>query len=431
MKKESITPIMMTLLATILIILFRVGVARGRELPVDWSIASGLSTQVREIPYQGRLGAYGGGPARDGVYALRFALYESLEDEAALWSEIHQEVEVRGGNFSLQLGSQTPLPQRALSGERLFLQTAVQGPGEAQFTVLTPAQTLWADQSPAAVEAPVDMACPHDHVGETWTQSAYANGLKISNTGGGTALVAESNTNFWSAIEGNNSGSAIGVYGYSQSGVGVFGDSNTGYAGVFDSGNDSLDVQLRGNVGRINASEYDGSVLYLSSNANIVNKLDNDGGESHYFQIANSSDAVVFYVDENGNVWKNGTISSVVKTPEYGARTTYAVESPQAWIEDFGQATLLEGVAKVSLDPIFAETVDLQAGYHVFLTPVCQQPVILYVITKTITGFSVRGVTLSGVPSGCDFDYRIVAARLGFEKLRLEEVHPEMEVAPR
>jgi hypothetical protein len=430
MKKETLIPIVLTILATTLVILFRTGVARGGELSGDWDRDSVLSTQASEISYQGRLGAEGGGQVRDGLYTLRFALFESLEGDTAIWSELHQNVEVQSGNFSVQLGSLKPLPLQALTGEQLFLRTAVRGPDEADFTALNPPQILQPVESTGSAEAAADLACPHDHVGETWTQAAYANGLKIKNTGGATALVAESNTSFWSAIEGNNSFDGVGVYGHSQSGPGVFGDSNTGYAGVFDSGNDSLDVQLRGNIGRINASEYDGSVLYLSSNANIVNKLDNDGGESHYFQIANSNDAVVFSVDESGNVWKYGTISSVVKTPEYGDRTTYAIESPQVWIEDFGQATLMEGEAQVRLDPIYAETVNLQAGYQVFLTPICQQPVILYVTSKTVTGFSVSGVTLDGTSTDCDFDYRIVAGRLGSEKLRLEAADPAGRTAP-
>jgi hypothetical protein len=431
MRQNVIISILLVVLAISAAIFLRVSVARGGAFPMPRSRASAAGIDAGGVAYQGHLTGVNGEALVDGLYAFRFALYENQADEVAIWTEEHRQVQVRGGDFFVQLGSLRPLPDQAIRSGQLYLRTAVRGPGEPDFTTLNPPQVLRAVQTSSSIEAPLDMACPHDHVGETWTQAAYANGLKIKNTGGGTSLVAESNTNFWSAIEGNNSGSAIGVYGYSQSGAGVLGDSGSGYGGVFDSGNDSLDLQLRGNVGRINANEFDDSMLYLSSNGDIYNKLDNDGGESQYFKIANSNDAVVFSVDESGNVWKYGTISSVVKTPEYGGRTLYALESPETWIEDFGQASLLDGEAQVRLDPVFAETVNLEAGYHVFLTPICQQPVVLFVASKNSTGFTVRGVTLEGEPANCDFDYRLAAKRMGFETLRLEEADPALQEAHR
>ncbi|HEY68654.1 MAG TPA: hypothetical protein G4N97_10355, partial [Thermoflexia bacterium] len=104
-----------------------------------------------------------------------------------------------------------------------------------------------------------------------------------------------------------------------------------------------------------------------------------------------------------------------------GRRLLYAVESPEVWFEDFGSASLTDGEARVTIEPIFAQTVNLEEEYHVFVTPVCQEPVLLFVTEKDATGFTVRGVTLEGRPSGCSFDYRIVAKRLGYEDLRLEE----------
>ena len=83
------------------------------------------------------------------------------------------------------------------------------------------------------------------------------------------------------------------------------------------------------------------------------------------------------------------------------------------------------------LDPIFAETVDLQSTYHVFVTPICEQPVVLYVASKSSSGFAVRGVTLGGEASDCDFDYRIAAKRLGYETRRLEPVDPAALEVPR
>jgi hypothetical protein len=65
----------------------------------------------------------------------------------------------------------------------------------------------------------------------------------------------------------------------------------------------------------------------------------------------------VYYV---GGLAGTGTKSAIVDTQDYGWRALYAVESPQNWFEDFGQATLNAGEAVVSIEPIFAQTVNLR-----------------------------------------------------------------------
>jgi hypothetical protein len=70
-----------------------------------------------------------------------------------------------------------------------------------------------------------------------------------------------------------------------------------------------------------------------------------------------------------GNFIATGTKSAVVRTKSYGGRQLYAMESPENWFEDFGRGQLNQGHATVKLDPIFAETVNTEVEYHVFLTP--------------------------------------------------------------
>jgi len=88
--------------------------------------------------------------------------------------------------------------------------------------------------------------------------------------------------------------------------------------------------------------------------------------------------------------------------------------------EDIGTAELANGVVTVTLNAIFAQAVNLKIDYQVFVTPVCKEPVLLYVTDKTASGFTVQGVTLKSEPSNCAFDYRIVAKRLGYENIRME-----------
>jgi len=120
-----------------------------------------------------------------------------------------------------------------------------------------------------------------------------------------------------------------------------------------------------------------------------------------------------------GDLAVTGTKSSVATLSDGRRVLLYAIESPQNWFEDFGTAELRDGKAWVSLEGVFAETVNTGASYHVFLTPNgdCKG---LYVAERRPDGFLVR--ELGRGKSTVGFDYRIVAPRRGFETVRLHEL---------
>ena len=62
------------------------------------------------INYQGRLMQPSGVPVADGVYSMQFAIYDTPSGGTALWSETNSSVQVKGGIFSVLLGSATNLP---------------------------------------------------------------------------------------------------------------------------------------------------------------------------------------------------------------------------------------------------------------------------------------------------------------------------------
>jgi hypothetical protein len=70
-----------------------------------------------------------------------------------------------------------------------------------------------------------------------------------------------------------------------------------------------------------------------------------------------------------GDLNVSGAKNAVVETASFGKRKLYAVESPENWFEDFGRATLVNGHAVVKIEPVFAETVNTEGDYHVFVTP--------------------------------------------------------------
>ncbi|MBE9474508.1 MAG: S-layer homology domain-containing protein [Chloroflexi bacterium] len=155
-----------------------------------------------------------------------------------------------------------------------------------------------------------------------------------------------------------------------------------------------------------------------------------DDGNPGWFVIQNANGAYAFSVEENGNtsvhgnLYVSGTKSAVTETSA-GPRKVYSIESPEVWLEDFGTGQLGDGQAVVSIEPLFLETINTGEDYYVFLTPLgdCNG---LYVASKSATSFEVR--ELGGGTTDISFDYRIVAKRLGYEELRLEEMLLDTEV---
>jgi hypothetical protein len=409
------------------------------------------------VPYSGSLTEETGQPVADGAYDFTFALYAAESGGEPAWTEAQKGVTVQGGAFTALLGSVAPLPKEALDGGARWLEVTVRGPGETEFTPLSPRQELSAaaPASPADLAAPA-VTCPHDHLYANWVGSSAGYTFRIVNnsTGDGIRGISYATAADFAGVVGANYASGTGVYGQADSGhgvygvstsgdgvvgetsvavksgvyghntgagYGVFGRSTSGYGGGFTGVDDNYDLFLGGAVGRINANEQANSELYLSSNGDVIVKLDNDSGGNNVFHVWSSTGADLCTISEVGGLVCAAGKSAVVKTADYGWRRLYTTESPEVWFEDLGTASLVDGKATVTFEPIFAETVNLEEDYHVFVTPLCQEPVLLFVIAKTSTGFTVQGVTLDNQPSSCDFDYRVAAKRLGYENVRLEE----------
>jgi len=121
----------------------------------------------------------------------------------------------------------------------------------------------------------------------------------------------------------------------------------------------------------------------------------------------------------DGTQFCTGPASSVVSVDGGNRQVALpAVQSTENWFEDFGSGQLTSGVATIKLDPVFAQTVNTEMEYHVYLTPngECEG---LYVTAKTAGGFEVH--ELHHGTSNISFDYRIVAHRKGYENIRLAD----------
>jgi hypothetical protein len=148
-------------------------------------------------------------------------------------------------------------------------------------------------------------------------------------------------------------------------------------------------------------------------NYGVLGETSSPSGRGVY-GLATSSTAN-YGVFSYGNFAATGSKAAIVLTEDYSWRHLYAMESPQVLFEDIGTAQLVEGMAVVPIEPIFAQTVNLARPYQVFLTP--QDDCGLYVAEKTASSFTVRA--LDGKACSIAFDYRIIAQRLGYEDTRL------------
>jgi hypothetical protein len=445
-------------------------------------LAQSASESNLTIAYPGQLTGDDGNAVVDGVYDFTFALYDAATDGNLLWSETQTGVTVRNGSFGILLGGVNPLPEFAFT-TRLWLSVSVRGPQTESFVELTPRQLLdeIAYASPSSPSAATG-TCAHDHYIESWTGTTGSYGLKVETTGLGDGLRGYSASTYTSYAGvygyntattgtgagisgGTNSGAGYGVYGTNNTGVaiyglstssiGVFGRSTsndgvrgttaaTGMSGIYGYATNSFGVtgqstnrfgvQARGNdatgddafgdiwLDGARGEMMTGQRMNLISNWNVNIDIDVDNNDTDgMFRIfSNGSNTAIYSVDQLGNTVATGSKSAVVETDSYGQRLLYTVESPEVLFEDIGSAILAEGKIDVVIEPIFAQTVNLE-DYQVFLTPVSDVPVILYVTAKSPDSFSVQGVTLDGKPVSCSFDYRIVAKRLGYEDVRLQQ----------
>jgi len=246
------------------------------------------------------------------------------------------------------------------------------------------------------------------------SNSITASGVAGINNSGGIGVVGTGGTGV-NGVAGGNSATGVGEGGF---GAGVWGDSGAvAKSGVLGTADDGSGVKAVNN----SATDTFTPALLAANFSSTAGAL--------VFQTVGLGNGTnhTCTIDVNANLLCVGSKSAVVPV-EKGQKMValYAQESPENWFEDFGSGQLVSGMAVITLEPTFAQTVNTGTEYHVFLTPKgdCKG---LYVTNETSGSFEVRE-TQSG-HSNIAFDYRIVAHRKGFEKVRLEDKTAMMKAA--
>jgi hypothetical protein len=155
---------------------------------------------------------------------------------------------------------------------------------------------------------------------------------------------------------------------------------------------------------------------YSNTSQPVVAVMNKGGGYAAVFQSTTSLGRGVL-VKTNGGAGLQvigGSKNAVVATPS-GSKALYTEESTEVWFTDYGFGTLANGKGRILFDPSFAQTINPDESYHVFVQSYGRAE--LYVAERTPLGFT---VALKDGDPNAEFSYRIVAKRLGFEGKRLE-----------
>ncbi len=424
--------------------------------------------------YQGQLNK-DGSPVDD-TCQMRFSLWDDPDAGAQVGSTLDRpSVTVSGGLFTV---ADLDFGADAFTGAARWLAVSVKCTGDSSFIPLAPRQALTAVPyalSLAPGAAIVGSAAQGLHVetsldggfglyggASATTGAGYGvAGFSASPGGRGVFGVASAtdgvNAGVWgetsstaglgvSGLAGATSGTTTGVLGlvlssagYGVTGVspfvGVLGQSTAtagatsgvsgwsfsaeGY-GVFGANGaaSGAAVGIYGQTASSGDSAY-GVYGYAPSTTGFAIGV-HGKSESYIGVLGEVTNPAGYGLASIGDFFASGTKSALVRTQDYGWRLLYAMESPDVLFEDVGTAQLKNGEARVSIDPIFAQTVNLDEPYQIFVTAQGQEFVLLLVAAKDRDGFTVRGANLDGQPTDCAFDYRIVAKRLGYEDTRLQ-----------
>jgi hypothetical protein len=293
------------------VMLLAVGIGPGVGNPARALPESSAEPARATIPYAGRLSDETSRPVADGAYDFAFALYDTMAGGEPLWSQVQQGVVVSKGEFLTSLGSVEPIPAAVLDGPDRWLAVSVRGPGEAEFTALAPRQRL---DTLSPTSATVSAACPHDHLGESWSGNYSNAAFRLTNlgTGDGIRVVNQSTLYNYAAVYAATYSSGTGVFGHSDTGSGVYAEGG---------GSGNSKAALRAD----NTTPGCGIAAYLTNNSGCPTlEIDKkgEGGAAIDLQLFNPGNVdpamfikaydentiLQFLVSTNGIVGANGYI---------------------------------------------------------------------------------------------------------------------------
>lgn len=159
----------------------------------------------------------------------------------------------------------------------------------------------------------------------------------------------------------------------------------------------------------------------------IMEAADSIGIESPHISIGKYRSSSTTYdvlingsTDITGNTYilgdlnVTGSKNRIVTTENYGQRKMNAFETGGAYFSDIGSVEVTEDdFVTVEINPMFKETVSLEKGYQVQITPT--SPMTNFYVIKNTDSFEIHA------DNGATFDYMLMAKQKGYEDIYMEE----------
>jgi hypothetical protein len=236
--------------------------------------------------------------------------------------------------------------------------------------------------------------------------SGYNFGVYGYATGGSQAYGVLGYSDKWGVYGYTSDGTKFGVSGFNTNST-----SGTGVAGLGNNGGTFYYLTV-GSGGAFTGTNY-GAVGFATNTSG-----QRAGG---YFATTDGSAYAYVGLNNNGTIYKingTGSVSTIMETRE-GKKNLFAPESPEAWIQDYGEGQLKNGRAIIYLDKLFLDCVviDEKNPLKVFvqLRDDCNG-----VYVKTYEDhFEV--IELQNGKSNARFCYQVIAKWKGYEKLRFPD----------
>lgn len=185
-----------------------------------------------------------------------------------------------------------------------------------------------------------------------------------------------------------------GVLGYGINNSGLLGNHSYGLVGVYKF-----------------ANSYGAGVWGVAGDSISVFP----GGGTDYGVFGADPNGFGFAVYGDGALACSGTKSASVPTSQ-GNQLVYSIESPENWFEDFGTATLVNGVATINLDPMFMEIVVIDAQHPMVVTVTPEGDCNGVYVVKGTNSFQIK--ELNNGHSNVSVSYRITAKRANYQDHR-------------
>ena len=404
MKRKQISLSILLVLGMSLAFIVGIGQAQGPDAPPETREADAAEASVYAvIPIQGYVTDAGGNPL-NGDYAITATLYAASSGGEALCFD-EDTVTVDNGLFNTGMNF---CSSSDIDGKQLYLGIAVEGDPE-----MTPRQSIYPvpyawSLKPGAIISATLSSNAILHI-ENW--SASGRGLRAY-------AMSESGENY-GVVGASRSPDGYGGYFYNNGGgVGLFAQTNVA--------TNTAVVGVQSGYALSNLGTWARPAGFFGGDTGVVGLSDNNG--TGVLGLTNSADGWAGMFTGSGNGVRISTVAgkvglevlggskNAVVGVDDGARLLYTEESSEVWFTDYGFGSLEDGLAVINIDPIFAQTVNLQdEAYHVFVQVYGDAQV--YVSNRTPAQFEVH---LSNGNPNVEFSYRIVAKRLGFEGHRLE-----------